>query len=106
MARRLRHLFAGLSVLALLVYAALALMRCVHPFELEWQEGGMLQEVQRVLASERLYDQPSLEYMAFPYTPLFVWLGALSSKVFGSGFLALRLVSILSSAACRAAFTS
>jgi hypothetical protein len=100
MARRLRLVFAGLSVLALLLYAALALMRCVHPFELEWQEGGVLQEVQRVLAGQRLYEQPSLEYMAFPYTPLFVWLGALSTKLFGPGLLALRLVSILSSAAC------
>ena len=100
MARRLRIFFAGLSVLALLLYVALALMRCVHPFELEWQEGGVLQEVSRVAAGQRLYEQPSLEFMAFPYTPLFVWLGALSAKVFGSGFLALRLVSILSSAAC------
>ena len=100
MARRLRIFFAGLSVLALLVYVALALMRCVHPYELEWQEGGVLQEVRRVLAGQRLYEQPSFEYMAFPYTPLFVWLGALSSKLFGTGFLALRLVSILSSAAC------
>jgi len=99
MARRLRLAFAALSTLALLVYVALALMRCVHPFELEWQEGGVLQEVRRVLAGQRLYEQPSFEYMAFPYTPLFVWLGALSSKVFGTGFVALRLVSILASAA-------
>ncbi len=102
MARRLRTVFAGICALALLVYVALAMMRCVHPFELEWQEGGVLQEVERLLAGRKLYAEPSLEYMAFPYTPLFVYLGALSTKLFGPGFLALRLVSLLSSAACLA----
>ncbi len=86
MARHLRNVFAGISALALLVYVALAMMRCVHPF----------------LAGQKLYAEPSLEYIAFPYTPLFVWLGALSARLFGPGFLALRLVSLLSSAACLA----
>ena len=100
MLRPLRSLFVGVCALALLVYVTLALMRCAYPFELEWQEGGMLQAVERVLAGKHLYEPPSLEYMAFPYTPLFVWLGAASAKVFGPGFLALRLVSILSSFLC------
>ncbi|MBK7644046.1 MAG: hypothetical protein IPJ19_13510 [Planctomycetes bacterium] len=100
MARRLRSLLAGLCALALFLYVALALMRCVHPFELEWQEGGMLREVGRVLDGEALYAEPSFDYMAFPYTPLFVWLGAASTRLFGEGFLALRLVSLLASALC------
>lgn len=100
MARRLQYLLAGLSALALLLYVALALMRCVHPFELEWQEGGVLQQIERVLHGERLYAPPSLEYMAFPYTPLFTWLGALCTRIVGPGFLAPRLVSILASFLC------
>jgi len=100
MVRRLSHLLAGLCALALLVYLGLALMRCAHPFELEWQEGGVLQEVGRVRAGEALYAAPSLEYMAFPYTPLFVWLGAASCKLFGEGLPALRFVSLVSSVLC------
>jgi Dolichyl-phosphate-mannose-protein mannosyltransferase len=100
MARRLSFLFTGLSALALFLYVALALMRCSHPFELEWQEGGMLQAVERALQGKPLYARPTLEYMAFPYPPLFVWLSALATKLLGPGFLAPRLVSILASFGC------
>ena len=100
MARRLSLFLIWPCGLALLIVSALALMRCAHPFELEWEEGAVLQQVSRVLAGQRIYAAPSLEYMALPYTPLFSWLAALSAKLLGPGFLALRLVSILSSVAC------
>lgn len=55
----------------------------------------MLAHVERLRTSLPLYAEPSLEFAAFPYPPLFHWVGAVSTGVFGTGFGALRLVSIL-----------
>ncbi len=100
MHRILRIAVCALAGLALLGWLVLVGLRCTHPFELEWQEGGMLQEVQRLLAGRPLYAEPALDAIAFPYPPLFPWVGALAVKALGPSFLALRLVSIASSIGC------
>lgn len=100
MQRILRIAVCALAGLALLAWLVVVGLRCTHPFELEWQEGGMLQEVQRVLAGRPLYAEPALDAIAFPYPPLFVWLGALAAKLCGASLFALRLVSIASSIGC------
>lgn len=99
MERWLQRTLAALAALAVLVWAVLAALRVPWPFELEWQEGGMLAHAGRVLAGERLYAEPSLEFMAFPYPPLYAWTSAAAAAVVGEGFLALRLVSALSTLA-------
>ena len=85
------------AVLPLLTLAVLFVLRAGYPYELEWQEGGMLAHVARVAGGEGLYVEPKLEFLPFPYPPLFAWCGAASAWVIGEGFLALRLVSILAS---------
>ncbi len=77
----------------------LVILRAPYPYELEWQEGGMLAHVERVIAGEPLYIEPSLEFAAFPYPPLYAWVASLATRVIGPGFLALRLVSIVATAA-------
>jgi len=99
-ARFLRILPSALALFAILAYVILACLRLGYPYELEWQEGGMLQMVQRVTSGAGMYTEPDLTYSAFPYPPLFFWLAAAATKVFGEGFLALRLVSFVSSLAC------
>ena len=109
MDRLLLRLLVVLSVAALLVWLAVLPGRALYPFELEWQEGGMLQHVERVTTLQPLYAEPTLEFMAFPYPPLFTWAAAVASVVFGvlspdaspevPTFLALRAVSIASTIA-------
>lgn len=74
-------------------------LRIGYAYELEWMEGGMLDHVTRVRSGEALYGPPSLEFGAFPYTPLFVWASTLAAIVFGEGFLGLRLVSVAATVA-------
>ena len=95
MTRFLFRALAALCVLFVLGFLALAALRVTYPFELEWQEGGMLDHVLRVLAGQPLYVEPSLEFIAFPYTPLYFHVSALACKVLGVGLPALRVVSIL-----------
>jgi 4-amino-4-deoxy-L-arabinose transferase-like glycosyltransferase len=59
----------------------------------------MVDHVLRVLSGQKLYVQPSLEFVPFIYPPLFVYLSAMVSMVTGVGFEPLRLVSFVSSLA-------
>jgi 4-amino-4-deoxy-L-arabinose transferase-like glycosyltransferase len=79
------------------VFAWLAAQRMGYPFELEWMEGGSLQHLQRLLAGEPLYGPPSLDFVPYPYPPLYYYAGALLTPLLGAGFSALRLVSLLAS---------
>jgi hypothetical protein len=90
MPRILPALLGAASVLAVAAWLAVALLRIGHPFELEWQEGGMLAHVARVRAGQALYAEPALDFVAYPYPPLYVWVAALA----GESFLALRAVSL------------
>jgi hypothetical protein len=89
----------GWSVAAAAVYVVVALLRLRYPFELEWIEGGSLQQVRRVLAGQPIYAAPTLEYIPFNYTPLYYVVSAWAARLFGDGFAALRLVSFASSLA-------
>jgi Dolichyl-phosphate-mannose-protein mannosyltransferase len=87
-------------VLACLAHVALFVVvvrgRLSYPFELEWMEGGMLAHVHRLVAGLPLYVKPSAEFVPYVYTPLFPALAAVLSHLFGPGFLAPRLVALLS----------
>jgi len=95
MDRFLLRVLAVVASLAILTWLFVALSRVGHPFELEWQEGGMLAHVERLREGLPLYAEPSLEFAAFPYPPLYHWVGVASASALGTGFVALRLVSIL-----------
>ena len=96
-----RRAVAGLLVLASvsygLAYLLVALARVNYPFELEWMEGGMLDHVRRVVAGDSIYAKPSLEFVSFLYPPLYYMVAAVFAKILGSGFLPLRLLSLVSS---------
>ncbi len=63
-------------------------------------EGGSVDHVVRILSGEKLYVAPSLEFIPFVYTPLYFYISAAVSKMAGTGFLPLRLVSFISSLGC------
>jgi len=73
-----------------------ALQRMAYPFDLEWCESACLATVGRVLSGQPLYTPPSLDYVSYQYMPLYYYVSALSSLVFGYGLFSLRLVSFLS----------
>jgi 4-amino-4-deoxy-L-arabinose transferase-like glycosyltransferase len=83
----------------LLIYLAVAATRIAHPFELEWMEGGSLEQVRRVLDGRPLYAPPSLEFTSFIYPPLYFWAGAAAARVAGLSLATLRALSLLASLA-------
>lgn len=87
-------LCGGAALAHLLAFLAVALSRASYPFELEWLEGGVLQEVRRLLAGKAIYAAPSPEYVPFMYAPLYFKVAAWFSPPQGS-FLPLRLLSLL-----------
>jgi hypothetical protein len=95
--------FTVLVVVAALVYIGvylfLAVQRMGYPYELDWIEGGFVDQVGRVLSGQTVYGPPSITFTPFLYTPLFFYLSAAAAKVVGGGFFPLRLVSVLSSLA-------
>jgi len=90
------------SILALFIicnFFSLVVIFVSHlrfPFPLEWVEGGVLHHSINILQGKQIYAEPQATFVAFLYTPLFYYLGALLMKVFGEGFLALRIISMLS----------
>lgn len=88
----------GLASVACLGLAAVVSLRVAFPFALEWQEPGMYEHARRVFHGEPIYAAPDAGFAAFPYPPMFHWLGALSLGVFGESFLALRIVGLLGAA--------
>ena len=89
------HLLAGLAAaLSLAVYAALALIRVPHPFELEWMEGGSVSHVARLVAGKSIYGPPTLEFIPYVYPPLYYLVAAVPTHFLGLGLLPLRLVSL------------
>jgi hypothetical protein len=93
------------SLLTLLVLGFLTLLLVVglsrigYPYELEWMEGGSLQNVQRVVGGESIYVEPSIDFVPFLYTPLYYYLAAPLLWLLGNGFIALRLLSLLATLA-------
>ncbi len=96
-ARRLGWAVALLAAGAIAGYLAIATLHLRYPFEIEWIEGAMVDEARRLAGGGALYVAPSLDYVPFIYAPLWFWVAAAFTKLFGAGFFAARLVSYLAS---------
>ncbi len=93
-------LLAGASLYPV-IYVCLASYRLRYPFELEWMEGGGLEQVRKIVGGEAMYTSPSLAYVPLIYPPLYYYTAAIASRVMGhGGFLPMRFVSFVSSLAC------
>lgn len=98
-----RRLAMGLSVLWAVVIAVVFIARLTFPLELEWMEGGALQQALRIQRGDPIYGPPSADFVPFLYTPLYPALLALLGWVFPLDFVLGRLVSIASVVAICAA---
>ncbi|HEY3383956.1 MAG TPA: glycosyltransferase family 39 protein [Vicinamibacterales bacterium] len=98
----LRALLVSVGAAYLLAYTAVALARMAFPFDIEVLEGTILDHVHRVLLGQNVYPPPSLDFVATMYAPGYYYVSAAVAAWLGEGFLALRLVSFLSSIAVMA----
>jgi 4-amino-4-deoxy-L-arabinose transferase-like glycosyltransferase len=88
----------ALALLALLAYTTLS--RVAFPYELEWDEGWTVDSIRRVLAGKNMWVAPTVEWLPYPYPPVYTYLSAAMAKLVGVGFLAPRLVSLGAAAGC------
>ncbi len=86
----------AVAFIALFLYVSLSRIR--YPFDLEWLEGSMVVNVQRVFDGQSPYVEPSQDFTCYHYPPLYYWTSALACLPFGVGYFPLRLVSVLSTA--------
>ncbi len=97
--RALRVVLVGVAGAFLATYVAIAIARMRYPYEIEWIEGGVVDEIRRAFTGHSLYGRPSLHYTPNIYTPLYYYVSGVALKIFGGGFFAPRLVSFLASLA-------
>lgn len=103
MTRSLKYALVAAAGLFLAAFVAIALARIDYPFQLEWQEGGMLEHARRWTEGKPIYAAPTLEFVAFPYPPLYHALGALLVALFGPELAVLRGLSLAGALASFAA---
>lgn len=90
--------FLPFIVLSTWIFVGLArvfLLRLGYPLDLEWMEGGMLVHALRLGSGQPLYAEPSVDFVSFPYTPLYPAVLGVLSKIFGLSYILGRAVSIL-----------
>jgi len=93
----LRYALFSITAAYLIVYLWMAYYRLRYPFDLEWIEGGMVNQVQRLLQGQGMYVAPSIHYVPFLYPPVYFYFSALAAFLFGIGLFPLRLVSFIAS---------
>jgi 4-amino-4-deoxy-L-arabinose transferase-like glycosyltransferase len=91
-----------LALVSFGVFFWIILQRLVHPFELEWMEGGSLQHLVRILSGEALYVSPSIDFVPYPYPPFYYYAAIPFTSLVGVNLLALRMVSLLATLASAA----
>lgn len=97
--RLLRMGLGAAAAVAIAVFVVLAVRRALSPYQLEWLEGGAVEHVRRILQGRQLYPAPGIDFVAYPYPPLYFLLSSLVAMVTGVGYLPLRLVSVAASLA-------
>lgn len=97
-------LLSGLVVVAALgnviLFLTLAVLRLSYPFDLEWVEGGQVDEIVRIAQGQSIFGPPSVHFVPFSYAPLFFYVSAGVTRLIGPGFAAPRLVSGLATVGC------
>jgi hypothetical protein len=97
---RLFRLTLGVvAVGAIAVFVLLGVRRVLYPYQLEWLEGGAVSQVRRILQGRQMYPAPGVDFVAYPYPPLYFLVSSAVALVTGVGYLPLRIVSMAGSLA-------
>ncbi len=94
--KTLEWLVYGMGGAYVLLFLFSAALRLVYPYEVEWNEGAVLDHAIRVITGKPIYAAPSLDFTSFVYTPFYYYVTALVMKIGGVGLWAGRSISILS----------
>jgi 4-amino-4-deoxy-L-arabinose transferase-like glycosyltransferase len=97
--RVLGFVLGVVAAAAVAVFAFLAVRRAVYPYQIEWLEGGAVEHVRRILQGRSMYPAPGIDFVPYPYPPLYFLLSSGVALVTGVGYLPLRIVSIAASLA-------
>ena len=89
-------LIAVPALYQLLLLATAIMGRIGYPYDLEWMEGGMLHHALRLQTGAGIYNEPSVDFIPYLYTPLYPALLAMIGEVFGLGYTLGRVLSVLS----------
>lgn len=84
----------ALGQLYLLVAAVAG--RFLYPYDLEWMEGGMLDHAARLAEGSGIYVAPTVDFIPYPYTPLYPAAITALGGVFGISYQTARAISIAS----------
>ncbi|HXT70200.1 MAG TPA: glycosyltransferase family 39 protein [Vicinamibacterales bacterium] len=96
--RALRLGAVAAAVAALAACVAVMVTRLTYPYEAEWIEGALVDGAARILSGQPLYAEPSVDFVAAIYAPLYFYTSAAVAWLTGVGFFPLRLVSFVCTA--------
>ena len=80
-------------------YLVVAWLRVTYPFDLEFIEDGTLMQALRMSQGLPVYLPPNAVFVPYGYPILYPWLGSLLLQLLGTGFLPLRLLSLVATLA-------
>lgn len=99
---RLEALIALLALFSIALFLVAAFGRLSYPFPLEQLEGPMLLAAVRVAHGIPVYVRPNFSFIPYMYAPAYYYVSGWMVRLLGPHFLALRLVSLLSTCASMA----
>ncbi|MGC1871320.1 MAG: hypothetical protein WA700_10210 [Acidobacteriaceae bacterium] len=91
-----------LALIPIGLFLAAALGRLRSAFPLEQLEGSMLLAAERVAHGQPIYLRPNFTFIPYMYAPAYYYVSGWAVRLLGPRFLALRLVSLLSTCASMA----
>jgi hypothetical protein len=99
---RLEVLIALLALVPIALFLIASLGRLGYRFPLEQLEGSMLLAAERVAHGQPIYLRPNFTFIPYMYAPAYYYVSGWAVRILGPRFLALRLVSLLSTCASMA----
>ncbi len=85
------------SLIPFVLYMYIVVQRVDFPFDVEWAEGAALNQVNRILSGNALYEKPTIYFAPLVYTPFYYYVSAAVALFTKNILLSLRLVSVISS---------
>lgn len=88
-------LLFAISAIPVLFFVFVISQRILLPVTFEWGEGAGLNQIQRILGGKALFVEPTIDFSALVYTPVYYYLSAALSFFIKPVLLAARLFSLL-----------
>ena len=96
---RIEVLLALTALIPIALFLAAALGRLRSAVPLEQLEGSMLLAAERVAHGQPIYVRPNFTFIPYMYAPAYYYVSGWAVRLLGPRFLALRLISLLSTCA-------